>query len=112
MSFSPIAQDRARLHIPICALALSRTLEEKSCEIFGSYLFTVPNIIWFKNLKENVLGIWAIGGNDFHSQLKSILEREKIEHTIERIVVVTDHDDVDAEESRVQKLWDIVKEIL
>ena len=55
------------------------------------------------------MGIWAVGGNDFSSALQLIMEIEMIEHTIDRVVVITDHDDVNAEEDRSFKLRDIVK---
>ena len=74
--------------------------------------FPQETINWFKDGQGNVLGIWAVGGNDFSSELEMIMDSEMVEHTIDRIVVVTDHDDVDAEESRSYKLRDVVKDSL
>lgn len=59
-------------------------------------------ISWFANESGCSIGIWHVGGNDFCAAVKKIIEREKKEHQISYLAVVTDHDDQDAENNRLQ----------
>ena len=65
--------------------------------------FPNTNINWYKLNDNNILGIWSVEGNDFTAALKEIAKREKLEHSIERLAIVTDHDDSSAENERFQK---------
>ncbi len=61
----------------------------------------------------NYLGIWPVKGNNFSEAFVSIIERCKLENNeIRKIIVVTDHDDIDAETKRLESLSDIVSHCL
>ena len=59
-----------------------------------------PNepIVFFHNPSGEVLGIWPVGGNDFKPAIKSVFEREINEHSINKLVIVTDHDEFEGTE--------------
>ena len=48
---------------------------------------------WYRNAKEELLGIWNVGGNNFNRAVEEIFSLEILEHSIERIVIITDNDD-------------------
>lgn len=59
------------------------------------------------------MGIWPVRGNDFSEALVSIIERYKLENNeIRKIIVVTDHDDVDAKTKRLESLNEVVSRCL
>lgn len=64
-------------------------------------LFPGERVTWYKKQGDEILGVWQIGGHDFAEPLRRIVGREKLESNVERIVVVTDHDDEDAERERL-----------
>lgn len=67
--------------------------------------FPNTNINWYKLNENNILGIWSVEGNDFTAALEEIAKREKLEHSVERLAIVTDHDDSSAENERFQKVF-------
>lgn len=71
--------------------------------------FPKENIVWYYSSDMSYLGIWAIGGNDFNKEVEQIMKSETMEHTIDKVVVVTDHDDATAENGR---FFEIRKKIL
>lgn len=67
--------------------------------------FPKENISWYNVHSNNIKGIWQIGGHSFSGAIKEIIEREKHEHVVERIAIITDHDDFeDAEIERINVL--------
>ena len=67
-------------------------------------LFPKEKINWYKKSEEEILGIWAVGGNDFKKAMEMIIKREALEPSIGSMAVVTDHDDSEAETGRLCKL--------
>ena len=68
-----------------------------------------PNIWYVKEDDENkTLGILSVNGTNFTPALTDIMKSETLEHTIERIAVVTDHDDMTAETTRLMKIHDVI----
>lgn len=65
-------------------------------------------IEWYSR-EANSLGIWPVNGNNFSDALVSIIERCKLENDdIRKIIVVTDHDDIDSETKRLEALNGVV----
>lgn len=69
-----------------------------------------PNqpVTWYKdkNDSERLMGIWLVGGNNFIPAISEIAKRAKLESSIGKLLIVTDHDDVDeAEEKRPEKIY-------
>lgn len=74
--------------------------------------FTKESINWFVNSENDFLGIWQVGGNDFSIPLKKVLELAHLESSIQKLAVITDHDDSDAETVRPSTLLSIIGEEL
>lgn len=59
------------------------------------------------------LGIWPVGGNNFSKQLESIMQSCKLgNNTIKKLIVITDHDNEEAEIKRPELLNDVVSDCL
>ena len=67
------------------------------------------NINWYRTKQANYCAIWSVGGCDFTKAVEIIIGREKIEHSIENIVIVTDNDDVGAVTQRFSDIEDVIK---
>ena len=67
--------------------------------------FTEAPVYWYRNAKEELLGIWNVGGNNFNSAVEEIFSLEILEHSIERIVIITDNDDSDVFKCRINPLY-------
>ncbi len=65
------------------------------------------NINWYKTQNDYYCAIWSVGSHDFAKAIYSIIEKEKLEHSIENIIIVTDHDDEEAETKRFSDIQDI-----
>ena len=92
--------------------------------LIGSYLEATSDWCYSKGIKNmpfpneriwnyqrsngDALGIWQIGGNDFCQAIKTIMQGEKQERIVESIIIVTDHDDADAEVNRLQSILDTI----
>lgn len=74
-------------------------------------LFPLEPVVWYKNKNNNLKGIWQVGGNDFHSTVQKVLEREWLEHKFDHLIIVTDHDDSKEVKARLQEVLDTVKMI-
>ncbi len=74
--------------------------------------FPKEPISWYMDKDSQNFGIWQVGGNDFSKALKSLFEREKLEHSIDSIVIITDHDDEDAEQGRVTAIQSVIATVL
>lgn len=72
-------------------------------------LFPKESINWFKDPRGMKKGIWAVGGDDFCSAVDKVFMREKQDHIIDKLVVVTDHDDQFAETDRVSMISETIK---
>ena len=69
-------------------------------------------IEWYSR-GDNYLGIWPVGGNNFSKQLETIIERCSLENnSIKKLVVITDHDNEEAEIKRPESLNDVVSNCL
>lgn len=55
------------------------------------------------------LEIWAVGGHDFRSAIGKIAERQLMSSDIDRIAIVTDHDDASAETERLEEICEILE---
>ena len=66
--------------------------------------FTEQSIRWYIN-EDSITGIWPVHGTNFVPAVEMIAERERLEHTIEKIIVITDHDDDTAEHERPMKIY-------
>lgn len=67
---------------------------------------------WYHDSNGYMDGIWQVGGNEFSKALSSIFGREKLEHSIERIVIITDHDDQGAETNRLSEIKGVIETVL
>lgn len=67
---------------------------------------------WYHDSNGYMDGIWQVGGNEFSKALSSIFGREKLEHSIERIVIITDHDDQGAETNRLSEIKEVIETVL
>lgn len=72
----------------------------------SDFPFQGERICAYQKDESNTLGIWQVGGNDFSHAIDVILEGAKKDEVVDNIVVVTDHDDLDAEQSRPQVILD------
>ena len=65
-------------------------------------------------LKDNAeaLGIWRIGGDNFIKVVSSIMAGEKQDKVVDRVIVVTDHDDAEAETLRPQRILNTISSSL
>lgn len=73
--------------------------------------FPKGDISWYTNGAEYI-GIWENGSSDFNHTIEEIAQRESMEHSIERVLIVTDNDDESAETNRPQSIYDIFCGIL
>lgn len=74
--------------------------------------FPKESINWYTDKARHIFGIWQVGGNNFSIALKSLFEREKLEHSIDSVVIITDHDDKGAEQERVTTLQSVIATVL
>ena len=99
-------------------ILLSAYLEkEKGWEYIKSNLsrsfpFVDRNLAWYKNHQEEYLGIWQVGGNSFEAVIQKIMGLEAIEHAVDSLAIVTDHDDEEAEKERPKKIINVIDENL
>jgi hypothetical protein len=70
--------------------------------------FHKESINWFTNSEEDFLGIWQVGGNNFTIPLKEVLDLAHLESSIQKLAIITDHDDNDAETVRPSKLLSVI----
>lgn len=69
--------------------------------------------IWsYKKDNGDTLGIWQVGGNNFNDAIKTIMEGEKEDKFVDRVAIVTDHDDSDAEDERPQTILNTITSVL
>ena len=65
-------------------------------------------IEWYSR-GDNYLGIWPVGGNNFSKQLETIIARCSLgNNSIKKLVVITDHDNEEAETKRPESLNAVV----
>lgn len=70
------------------------------------------SINWYTRDDECYLAIWENSGSYFPNVLKKICEREKAEHVIRRLLVVSDHDDENSEDRRMKEVFDTIQKAL
>ena len=69
-------------------------------------------IEWYSR-ENDYLGIWPVGGNNFSKQLEIIIKGCKLGNNhVKKLVVVTDHDNEEAETKRPESLNDVVSNCL
>ena len=73
----------------------------------SDFPFQGEKICAYQKDENNTLGIWQVGGNDFSHAIDVILEGAKKDEVVDNIAVVTDHDDIDAEQNRPQEMLNI-----
>lgn len=66
--------------------------------------FTEQAIRWHVR-DDKITGIWPVHGTNFLPAIKMIADRELLEHSIERVIIITDHDDGTAEVERPNKIY-------
>ena len=74
----------------------------------------LPNeeIQWYADEKEGFYGIWQVGGNNFNKAVNKMMDIEHKASIIDNIAIITDNDDNDAQNVRVQELVDIIYNVL
>lgn len=72
--------------------------------------FTQIDINWYRK-KGDYIGIVYAGGNDFTAVMSQIIERNRFQFDIFKILIITDHDDITAENGRLQNIRDIINNI-
>ena len=82
------------------------------CDNIKNNPFVKENINWYINKSGEFLGIWENGSDIFDANLEKICIREKNEHIIDNILVITDNDDEDAISVRPLKILGVLKEKL
>lgn len=75
-------------------------------------LFPKEEICWYIDTNNCINGIWQVGGNDFNYAIQSIARREKSEHTFDKIVIITDHDDQTSVSDRLEQILDNITSTL
>lgn len=78
----------------------------------NDFPFQEESIITYLRDNSDALGIWQIGGDDFTKAITSIMNGEKQDKMVDRIVVVTDHDDSEAETMRPKSILDAISSAL
>jgi len=69
-------------------------------------------IDWYSR-GDDYLGIWPVGGNNFSKQLKTIIDGCRLgNNPIKKLVVITDHDNKEAETKRPEALNAVVSSCL
>ena len=75
--------------------------------------FSDKEIFWYTKECKDYLGIWRVNGKAFEPIVRKILELEAIEHTVESMCIITDHDDDDeAENKRPESIFNVANEVL
>lgn len=74
--------------------------------------FPEESVAWYKDKNGLTNGIWQVGGNDFSKAIQSIFKREQLDHQINNIVIITDHDDQIAEGDRLSGIQEAIQEII
>ena len=74
--------------------------------------FSENPVNWFRNPENSILGIWQVGGNDFSDAVTKVLRMAYLEPSIEKLAIITDHDDVEAETLRAWTLQSIIEKEL
>lgn len=69
--------------------------------------FPQLDISWYAQ-DENYIGIVYAGGNDFGKSITQIIERNKYQFDIDKILVITDHDDITAESDRLKDIENVI----
>ena len=71
--------------------------------------FEKEQISWYSRDDDSYIGIWENNGSNFHKAIETIAKRESMDHLVERILIITDHDDKSAEVSRPQSINDRIQ---
>lgn len=66
--------------------------------------FSDNNIAWYLNSKNEDYAIWPVGGCNFIPALREILRLEQLEHQVESLIIITDHDDDSASDARPREI--------
>ena len=72
-------------------------------ELNKGFPFQSEMITKYQRNDGRTLGIWPIGGNDFNKTVTKILEGEKKDKIVDKVIVITDHDDSDSEQNHPNK---------
>lgn len=57
---------------------------------------------WYRRDSGRLLGIWPVGSHEFGEALRAVIDFTRKEACVDRLVVVTDHDDSSAESKRME----------
>lgn len=92
-------------------------MKEKGWEFINvrkdKFPFSDKGLFWYENERGEYLGIWQISGKSFEPVVRKIMVLESIEHTVESICIITDHDDEDeAENKRPEGILNAANEVL
>ncbi len=66
--------------------------------------FSENPVNWFRNPENTILGIWQVGGNDFSDAVTKVLRMAYLEPSIEKLAIITDHDDVQTAHTQFKTL--------
>ena len=91
---------------------LSKIMDLEFYRLTDKNPFPEEKIFWYHNKNDKIIGIWNVGGCNFLPSIKKIILREKLEHSIESIIVVTDNDDVKMSEERYVGIYNTINELV
>jgi hypothetical protein len=74
--------------------------------------FSDERISRYKKNGGQYLNIWAVDGHDFRSAMKKVTQRQKMVGEIDRVAIVTDHDDAEAESDRLNEILSVLRDNL
>ena len=74
--------------------------------------FPKDDVDWYTNRTGEIVGIWAVGGCNFVPAINRIMRFIKIDNCINRIAVISDHDDEESGVTRSQEVFDEVNKVL
>ena len=82
---------------------IENTTNWKYVSAMKSKPFEEKDINWYQK-GSDFLGIWECGGYLFKQQIELICKRERLEHEIQNLLIITDHDDSKAESERFEEV--------
>lgn len=74
--------------------------------------FPDQNITWYVNSDNEYFAIWSVNGCNFKDAVSKIFELEKLEHTTESLVIITDHDDETATSNRPKEIYNTINSVI
>ena len=70
--------------------------------------FQEKSVAWYKNNNNDYFAIWSVDGCNFERAIRKIFELEKLEHSTESLLIITDHDDNTASNDRPSAIYNSI----